>query len=222
MKRLSRRLLVGLTIAGVAIGALSLAAIAKRMIAARNAAETTLVAPPVIGGPFSLIDQTGKRVTDADFRGRYMLVYFGYTYCPDVCPTGLSVMSQALDILGPKGERVQPIFITVDPERDTPEVMADYVANFHPRLIGLTGSPDEIRAAAKAYRVYYEKVYSQLAQRGETEDADLGDPESDYLMSHSASTFLMGPDGRYIRVFAYGTSAEDMAAGIAEAMNAAD
>ncbi len=222
MKRLSRRLLIGLTVAGVAIGAVSLAAIAKRMFRAKNAAETTLGASPAVGGPFSLIDQTGKRVTDADFRGRYLLIYFGYTYCPDVCPTELFVMSQALDMLGAAGERVQPILITVDPARDTAEVLADYVSNFHPRLIGLTGSADEIRAVAKEYRVYYEKVYSRLAQDEDTDGASASEPDSDYLMSHSAATFLMGPDGRFIRVFAYGTGAEDMAAGIAKAIAATE
>jgi len=222
MKRLSRRVLIGIAVAGVAIGAVSLATVANRMLRAKDAAETTPAAPPAIGGPFSLIDQTGKRVTDADFRGRYLLIYFGYTYCPDVCPTELFVMSQALDILGAAGERMQPLLITIDPARDTAEVLADYVSNFHPRLIGLTGSADEIRAVAKEYRVYYEKVYSQLAQGEDTEGAGASDPDSDYLMSHSASTFLMGPDGRFIRVFTYGTSAEDMAAGIAEAIAAAD
>lgn len=205
MKRRARRLLIAIGAAAIAVAGLTVAGAAAREI----------------GGPFALIDHNGKRVTNADFRGRYLLIYFGYTYCPDVCPTELFVISQALDMLGEAAARVQPLMITIDPERDTPEELADYVANFHPRLIGLTGTPDAIAAVAKEYGVYYEKVYTQLAQGEDTEAAGASDPESEYLMSHSASTFLMGPDGRFIRTFAYGTSAAEMAQGIAEALAAA-
>jgi protein SCO1/2 len=111
----------------------------------------------LVGGPFSLTDHTGRKVTDKDFLGKYMLVFFGYTYCPDLCPTELQVMSAALDKLGAKADDIQPIFITFDPQRDTPEVLKLYISNFHPRLVGLTGTPEEI-AAAKAYRVYYSKL----------------------------------------------------------------
>jgi protein SCO1/2 len=129
-----------------------------------------------IGGPFELIDQHGKPVSDKTFRGQYMLIYFGYGFCPDVCPTELSNMASALDVLGTKAKNVQPIFITVDPERDTPEFLADYVANFHPRLIGLTGTPEQVKAAAKAYKVYYAKA----TKPGET----------DYLMDHTSFVYL--------------------------------
>ncbi len=151
-----------------------------------------------VGGPFTLVDHTGKTVTDADFRGRYLLIYFGYTYCPDVCPTTLQTMTQALDLLGEKAERVQPLFITVDPERDTADVLADYVTAFHPRLIGLTGAADQIARAAKAYGVYYAK-------------AEPSEPDAPYLMDHSSFVYLMGPDGRYLTVFPHGTAPEDMA-----------
>ena len=107
----------------------------------------------LIGGPFKLVDHTGKTVTEKDFAGRKMLVFFGFTHCPDICPSGLQVMSAALDQLGDKAGAVVPIFVTVDPERDTPEVMAKYVTSFHPRLVGLTGSQDAIKTTAKAYRV---------------------------------------------------------------------
>jgi protein SCO1/2 len=165
----------------------------------RNAATTvesgTKSAVP-IGGPFTLTDHTGKSVTDADFRGKYMLIYFGYTYCPDVCPTELGVMTQALDRLGPKSEQVQPIFITIDPDRDTVAHMKDYVSLFHPRLVGLTGTPEQVREAARAYRVYYAKAPQKDGK------AD------DYLMDHSSFIYLMGPDGTFVGVYPGGTTAD--------------
>lgn len=156
----------------------------------------------LIGGPFSLLNQDGKRVTEKDFHGKFMLVYFGYTYCPDVCPAELQVMSAALDSLGEKADRVTPVFVTVDPERDTVEQMKAYVSNFHPSLVGLTGTKEEIRAAAKAYRVYYARAKSEST--------------TDYLMDHASIVYLMGPDGAYLAHFPYGTNAEKMATGIAK------
>ena len=146
-----------------------------------------------IGGPFTLIDQNGTRRTDADFRGKFMLVYFGFTYCPDVCPTDLQQMGLAVDQLGHAGDAVQPIFITVDPERDTPEHLKEYVTMFHSRFIGLTGDATAIKEAARAYRVYYDKV--EL-------------PKSDYTVDHSAFIYLLGPEGEYLGFFPPGTSAE--------------
>src|ERR1700686_1241768 len=110
-----------------------------------------------VGGPFTLTDQTGKPRSDGEFRGKLMIVYFGYAYCPDVCPADLMAITQALDALGPAAEGVQPIFITIDPERDT-KVLADYVSAFHHSLVGLTGSPDEIRKVADSYKAFYAKV----------------------------------------------------------------
>jgi protein SCO1/2 len=155
----------------------------------------------LIGGPFELIDQAGKTVTDRDFSGRYKLVFFGFTHCPDICPAELQVMVAALESLGDKADKVVPIFITLDPERDTPAVMGDYVKNFSPRLVGLTGSADAVAGAAKAYRVVYAKV-------GDTGSAN------GYSVDHSALVYLMDPDGRYLAHFAYGTSAEAMAQGL--------
>lgn len=149
-----------------------------------------------IGGPFALIDQNGARRTEADFRGKFMLVYFGFTYCPDVCPTDLQQMGLAVDRLGPEGSAVQPIFITVDPERDTAEHLQDYVAMFHSRFIGLTGDAAAIHDAARAYRVYYAKVELNSGDR------------SDYTVDHSAFIYLMGPGGEYLGFFPPGTSAE--------------
>ena len=149
----------------------------------------------LIGGPFELVDQDGKPRRDSDFRGQYMLVNFGYTYCPDVCPLGLQVMAQALDML--PEEKIAPIFITVDPARDTVEQMKNYVGFFHPRMVGLTGTPEQVAGAAKAYRVYYKKVESESA--------------ADYLMDHSAIIYLMGPDGNYLANFTHETPPERMA-----------
>ncbi len=151
-----------------------------------------------IGGPFTLIDHTGKERTDADLVGRHSLIYFGYTFCPDVCPTALADMIIAMDELGADAERVQPVFITIDPERDTPEVLGKYVGNFHPRMIGLSGTSAQISRAARAYRVYYAKV----------EDPKAGD---NYLMDHSSIIYLMDPDGRYLTHFSHGTGPDAMA-----------
>jgi len=150
-----------------------------------------------IGGPFQLTDQTGHTVTDQSFRGQFMLLYFGYGFCPDVCPTELANMATALDIMGPKAESVAPVFITVDPERDTPEFLADYVVNFHPRLIGLTGTPENIRAVASAYKVYFAKSRKSA-----------GD---DYLMDHTSFVYLMGPDGKFLTMFRGQTDPKKMA-----------
>jgi cytochrome oxidase Cu insertion factor (SCO1/SenC/PrrC family) len=152
----------------------------------------------LIGGPFSLVDHTGKRVTNKDFAGKYMLVFFGYTFCPDVCPSELQVMSAALDKLGPAADRITPVFVTIDPERDTAEVLKAYVANFHPRLVGLTGTPEEIAAMAKAWRVYYGKPKSEEGKQ-------------DYLMDHSTFLYLMSPDGTFVKHFEYGTDSAALA-----------
>jgi protein SCO1/2 len=159
----------------------------------------------LVGGPFTLTDHTGKRVTDNDFRGRYMLVYFGYTWCPDVCPTELQVISAALDSLGDEAGQIRPVFVTVDPERDTVAQMADYVANFHASMVGLTGSPEEIAAVAKAYRVYYAKA--------KTEGSD-----TDYTVDHGSLIYLMDPEGKFVTHFTYGTDPEKLAQGLAKAI----
>ena len=159
----------------------------------------------LVGGPFTLTDQHGAARTAQDFAGRYMLIYFGYTYCPDICPMSLSNMTQALDLVPPEqAEQVVPIFITVDPERDTVEQLAEYAPLFHPRLVALTGSPEATKEAAQAYRVYFAKA---------------GDQDSDaYLMDHSSFIYLMGPEGRYVRHFGHNAAPEEMAAGIEAAI----
>ncbi|MDP6872488.1 MAG: SCO family protein [Alphaproteobacteria bacterium] len=153
---------------------------------------------PTIGGPFELVDHKGQAVTEADFGGSFMLVFFGYTYCPDVCPTELQVIGEAMDQLGKDGDKVRPLMVTIDPERDTVAVLADYIDNFHPSLTALTGSAEQIKAAARAYRVYYAK--------------NPADEDGDYFMDHSSFVYLMGPDGKYLHHFSPMTTPEDMAA----------
>ena len=141
-----------------------------------------------IGGHFALVGPQHQVVTDADFKGKALIVYFGYTFCPDVCPTSLINVADAIDLLSSADQdKVAAIFITIDPERDTPEVLADYTPHFHKAIVGLSGSADQIAAAAAAYHVYYAKVEGQGA--------------AEYLMDHSTAIFLMGPDGGFIRAF---------------------
>ncbi|MBA4208859.1 MAG: SCO family protein [Parvibaculum sp.] len=168
----------------------------------RNAGASSSAAASV-GGPFTLVNHEGETVTEEDFRGRYMLLYFGFTFCPDVCPTELGAMASAINALGEKGEQVTPVLITIDPERDTPEVMARYVALFHPRLVGLTGTPEQIDAAAKAWHVFYRKAEDESSS-------------ADYTMDHSSIIFLMGPDGEYLKLFRPHTPPGEMAQEIAK------
>ena len=160
----------------------------------RGAAGTLLAS--AIGGPFQLVDQNGKTVTNADLKGKWSLVYFGYTHCPDACPTALNDISIALDELGPKRDAVRPVFITVDPERDTPEVLKSYVTAFDAPILALTGTPEEIAQAAKDYRVYYAKH-----------------PEAggDYSMDHSSVIYVMDPEGRFTASFTHENTPEQIA-----------
>lgn len=151
---------------------------------------------PQIGGPFTLVDQAGRTVTDADYHGRMMLVFFGYTFCPDVCPTSLATVAQAYENLTAE-ERTQvvPIFVTIDPQRDTPARMAEYVANFSPALVGLTGSPEQVAAAAGAYHVYVHKGEGSA---------------TDYTVDHSAVLYLMDKQGRFVGHFDPSATAEQI------------
>lgn len=154
-----------------------------------------------LGGPFTLVDQDGKTRSDADFRGKLMLIYFGYTFCPDACPTALQVMTVAADMLGDKRRDVQPIFITIDPARDTAARLKEYMTNFDPRFVALTGSPEAIAQAAKAYRVYYAEAPDSKSN-------------TDYLMDHSSIIYLMDRQGRYITHFTHASNPEDLARAI--------
>jgi protein SCO1/2 len=153
-----------------------------------------------IGGPFTLVDGDGKTRTQADFRGKLMLVYFGYAFCPDVCPTELQKMGEAMDALGDKAKDVVPVFITVDPERDTPTEIKTYVGNFHPRMVGLTGTQEQVAAAARAWRVYYKKVDNPAA--------------SQYTMDHTSIVYLMDRQGKFITHFSGRVTADEMSKAI--------
>lgn len=182
---------------------LSAAAPARRTFAA---AETD-ASPSDVGiggGRFMLMDQYGGLVTPESLLGRYQLLYFGYTHCPDICPNTLQVVSLALDRLGPKAKLIQPYFVTVDPQRDTIKVLREYIDYFDPRFIGVTGSPTMIERMTTQYKVKYEKVAEVSA-----------DPQL-YLVDHSASLYLMAPDGSFLRKFVYGISAEQLAQELAE------
>lgn len=152
-----------------------------------------------IGGPFSLTDHTGQAVTQDILKGKLSLVYFGYSFCPDICPTDLQLIAQALDQLAPEElADSQALFVTIDPERDTVAQMAGYVALFHPSIRGLTGTPDQVAQAAKSYRAYYKKVSAEEAGT------------SDYLMDHSAFIYLMNRDGDFVRVFGHGVNPDEI------------
>lgn len=160
----------------------------------------------LVGGPFSLVNTDGKSVTDRDFRGKLMLVFFGYAHCPDVCPTELQTMSAVMDKLGPEAAKVAPIFISVDPKRDTPEALSSYMKNFNSRIAGLTGNQNEIADVAKAYRVYYRKA------------GDGGG--GDYTVDHSAFVYLMDGEGKYLTHFTFNTTPESMLAVIKKKITA--
>ncbi len=192
-----RTLLVGSTLL---IAAAGLAAVSLTMTQSdcQTGSGTALV-----GGPFSMVSHKGEAVTEKTFAGRYSLVFFGFTYCPQICPTELQVMAEALQQLGPKADAIVPLFVTIDPERDTPEQLASYVENFHPRLVGLTGTPEQVAAMAKSYRAYYAKV--ENAERPE-----------DYTMDHSSLIYLIGPDGLFRKHFSYTTDAAMLAKNITQ------
>ena len=163
---------------------------------------TTPPRQAVIGGPFTLTATNGATVTDATFHGRYVLVYFGYSNCMDVCPTTLTAVADALDVLGPKAARVQPVFVTVDPQRDTPDVLRRFTALFTPRLVGLTGTQDQIRQIQQNYRV------SSVSHPGTA--GSMG-----YMVDHSSVLYLIGPDGRYLAPIRADESGSEMASDIA-------
>jgi protein SCO1/2 len=150
-----------------------------------------------IGGPFKLTDQNGSPISDRDLKGRPFLVFFGFTHCPEVCPTALAEISQVMDKLGPDAEKVNALFVTVDPERDTPAVLKDYLTSFNPRLLGVGGDADALAAVAKAYRVYYKKVPLK---------------DGDYTMDHTAIVYLMDKNGQFVSPFNLRRRPEELAA----------
>jgi len=184
------------------LGLLAGAAAAYVTLSTNTGPHTTSTGRVAIGGPFALTDTTGTRRTEKDFAGKPMLVFFGFTNCPDVCPSGLQTLTVALDKLGDKAERLIPLFITVDPERDTPAALAAYIKSFHPRLQALTGTPEEVQAAIKAYRVYARKV---------PYDSD----PTRYNVDHSSFFYLMDANGQYVAHFPHNIDGEKLAEAIA-------
>lgn len=192
---------------GLVLGLVALVALAgiaglsvTQYLGQAEVAQNRSTGKAAIGGPFNLVDHNGQPVDETVLSGKPSLIYFGYTYCPDVCPDSLVVMSDALDILGPEtASKVRPVFISVDPERDTVPVVKDYVAHFYPGMLGLTGSMEQVKAVASAYRVYYKKA-----------EEDEADPTA-YLVDHSSITYLMDGDGGYMAHFSHGTRADAMA-----------
>jgi protein SCO1 len=201
----SRNLMMAITglTAGALLAFIALSGSLTRMVPAGTTVQT---GKALIGGPFTLTDHNGKRVTEKDFLGKPMLIFFGFTHCPDICPSALQVVSAALDKLGAKGAGVTPVFITLDSERDTPEKLADYVKSFHPRLVGLTGSAAEIDAVAKSYHVFYQKV------------ADDKSPAS-YTFDHAAILYLMGANGAFVTHIPHATNVDEVAAILNKALS---
>jgi cytochrome oxidase Cu insertion factor (SCO1/SenC/PrrC family) len=162
---------------------------------------TTSSGVALVGGPFTMVNHKGETVTDLTFRGKPMLVFFGFTYCPDICPTELQVMTAAIADLGEAGKDIQPVLVTIDPARDTPAVLASYVSNFGDNVVGLTGSDAQVAKIAKAYRVFY------------TKQDNPKDP-GNYSMDHSSIIYLMGENGKFIKHFSYTTDAKALASGL--------
>jgi protein SCO1 len=199
MRKRTARML-WLVAGGVVLGLLAIAATSYVMHLDQNAEDARVP----IGGPFELVDQDGRVVTEQDFAGRLMLVYFGYTFCPDVCPTSLQTMSVALEELGEDAEDVAFVFVTLDPQRDTVAQMKDYVSLFEPGPVGLTGTAEQVEAAAKEYRVYY-----RLHDEGGGQD---------YLVDHSSFVYLMDREGHYLAHFGHAATPEQMVDEIRQAL----
>lgn len=165
----------------------------------------------LIGGAFTLTDQNGTAVSDAQFRGKLMLVYFGFTHCPDICPISATALSKTMELLGDQADQVVPIFISVDPKRDTPAVLKNYFANFDKRFVALTGSEEDIKKAADEYKAYYSRTEPPEGEEDHAKHA-----AADYTIDHSGYIYLMGKDGKYIRHFSYDASPEGITTAVQE------
>jgi protein SCO1/2 len=200
----SRKALLLALLIGLAAGIMTavVIAIVPGGSAPSSTTAQTSAGRAAIGGPFSLTDASGKTVTEKDFAGKPMLVFFGFTNCPDVCPAGLQVLAAALDLLGDKAQGVTSLFITVDPERDTPELVGKYAKSFHPRIVGLSGTPEQVAGAVKAYRVYARKQPSEGGA-------------ADYNMDHSSFFYLMDASGAYVKHFPHNVDAAKLADDVA-------
>ena len=191
-------LLLILTLCAVALGFAIVT-----LVVTKNRGFIETQSAPSIGGPFTLVDMTGRAVTDQTYRGKWLLIYFGYTSCPDACPTALTDVGVALKDLGSLVDKLQPLFITIDPGRDTVKVIADYLGSFDPRIVGLTGTQAQIDAVSKAYRVYVARESTG---------------GSNYVVDHGSYFYIMDPDGRFMNVVAGDVSGDEMAKRLREAM----
>ncbi|EAQ04660.1 probable lipoprotein [Pseudooceanicola batsensis HTCC2597] len=180
---------------------MAVAALAAAGLAAygSRAPNGTASAAPSVKADFELTGHDGVMRTEDDFKGKWTLVFFGFTNCPDVCPTTLAEIAQTLDDLGPKAEAVQPLFISVDSDRDRPGDLAEYVPQFHPSILGLAGTPEQIKDAAASFKIFYERVPEDTAPDG-------------YTMGHTSQVFLFDPDGGFVRLYGYGTPAPEITA----------
>ena len=188
------RILLGVAISLMVIGTAGIAAL---MLIPAPQPQVTSSAVGAIGGPFTLTATDGRTVTDETYRGKWVLIYFGFASCPDACPTALNNMGVALDRLGPDAAKLQPVFITVDPKRDTQQALAEYVKSFDPRIVGLTGTEDQVAAVVKEYRVYA--------------SAQPADAEGRYMVNHSNYFYLVNPDGKFVNVINGSVSGEELA-----------
>lgn len=186
------RILLGCSIALIIIASGSLAA----LLLMQPAPQVTRSLTGTMGGPFTLVASDGRTVTDQTFRGKWMLIYFGYTSCPDACPTALNNIGVALDRMGSEAASLQPTFITVDPKRDTPEVLAEYLKSFDPHIVGLSGSEEQIAAVVKEYHVYVE-----IPSGG----------GKDYIVNHSSFYYLINPEGKFVNIVHGDVSGEELA-----------
>jgi protein SCO1/2 len=201
--RPSLRILIVIVLALAAAGALRAAWMSLVAIPMPRVATSGTAA---IGGPFTLVSTNGDNVTDQTYRGKWLLIFFGYTFCPDVCPTALNNISVALEKLGADADKLQPLFVTVDPHRDTREVMAEYLKSFDSRIIGLTGPQDQIDRVIKEYRIY---VASQKSDSG----------DGNYFVSHSAYLYLMDPQGKFVNVIQGSEGGQEIAAWLRKQMD---
>ncbi|TFL19465.1 SCO family protein [Jannaschia formosa] len=188
-------------VAVAALGAVGLALFGARTPEVTESAASSVVAE------FELTGHDGVVRTAEDFRGQWSLVFFGFTNCPDICPTTLAEIAQVMDDLGPQADAVQPLFISVDSERDRPEALAEYVPQFHPSILGLAGTPEQIEAAAASFKIFYERVPEEAAPDG-------------YTMGHTSQVFLFDPEGAFVRLYGYGTPAPDITADLSARIDA--
>jgi protein SCO1/2 len=192
-------LVIGVIAAGIALRAVTSHQAPKKNNIAAVTQKSQSTGKPSIGGAYTLVNQNGHVVSDKSYRGKYVLIFFGYTFCPDVCPTTLTTLSTAIDLLGKDAEKIKPLFVTIDPLRDTPGYLKEYLAHFHKSFDGLTGNMQQIKHIKKVFRIYATKA-----------KVDKSDREV-YLMNHSSVSYLIGPDGKFLTFFSHGTEAKVIA-----------